>query len=255
TAMTSNDSPLRYLPWFVRDAVVWPLRMFVLGAVLVSVLVWRFKANMHLPGGHPGPGNPFGSGITSIAQMMQVSVWALCLTVAILMTVGGIVGTDLERGYYRSWFSKPMAPYWYYLQRWLVGAVVILVTPVVLGLGLAASLGQTGLSWSFMAQIALAYLVIASATMLVSIFTSRGWLVVFLLAILQGVLSQVARSGLIPMWLVRIHQALPPFHLVGMRAPLPHGGDLWHVVLYGVAMLVAALALLRFRPLGSGITT
>jgi len=253
--MSRDHSPLRYLPWFIRDAIMWPLRLFVLAAVAISILVWRFKSNLHLPQVRPGQPNPMGADITSIAQLMQSAVWGLCLTVAILMTVGGIIGTDLERGYYRSWFSKPMSPLWYYLQRWMIGAIVILVSPVLLGLGLAASLGGTGLSWTFMAQIALTYLLIASATMLVSRFTSRGWLLVFLLGILQGVLQQVARSDFLPRWLLWVHQALPPFQLVGVRVALPQGGDLWHVLAYGVAMLVASLLLLRYRPLGGGITT
>src|ERR1051326_2361521 len=66
----------------------------------ITVLVFWFKGQMHLPNMRPGQQNPFGTEITGVGQMIQLAVWGMCLTVAILMTVGGIVGTDLERGYY-----------------------------------------------------------------------------------------------------------------------------------------------------------
>jgi hypothetical protein len=45
---------------------------------------------------------------------------------------------------------------------------------------------------------------------------------------------------------------LPPFHLVDPSTTLLTGSDLVHVIGYGGGMLVAALLLLKYRPLGSG---
>jgi hypothetical protein len=248
--MKRDHSRLRYLPWFVRDAVVWPFRMFVLACVVIDLLVWRFATNTHLRG--PGPG---GASL-DIPHGIQAAVWSSGLTIAILMTLGGIVGTDLERGYYRSLFSKPMSPLWYYLQRFLVGAAVILLTSLVLGAGLALGLGSNmGLTWDLIGQIGLSYLLVGSATFLVSRFSSKGWLFVFLASFLQSVVSHVTILPGVPGWLKVLHQALPPFDLLQPALPVPSGGDLWHVVAYGAAMLALALTLLRTRPLGSGITS
>jgi hypothetical protein len=253
--MNRDRNPLRYTPWIARDLFVWPLRLFLLAAVGVSLLVWRFASKM---GSHPNTsfnGVPLG-GTATLAQSVQMGVWSLCLTVAVLMTVAGIVGTDLERGYYRSWFSKPMSPLWYYLQRLMLGAVVILLCPLALGVGLAmATHGATGVTGVLLSQIALAYLLLAGATMLVSLFSSRGWLLVFVISILQHTLGAFSRGEVLPRWLLLLHRALPPFQLVQPAPVGLSGADLWHVVGYGTGMLVAALVILRVRPLGAGITT
>lgn len=254
--MKRSHSPVRYLPWLSRDAIVWPLRFFALAAVGVSLLVWRFAAKMHVP----KPGEVRFSGratpdISSIAQLIQVGVWNTCLTVAILMTVGTIIGTDLERGYFRTWFSKPMSPMWFYLQRYLIGAVVVLVCPLMLGAGLALATGESGVTADLMAQIALAYLLVGSATTLASRFMSKGYLLVFLLSIMQNILHGFATRDFLPGWLLQLHRLLPPFYLVQPGLPAPHGGDLWHIVGYGAGMLALVLVLLRARPLGSGLST
>jgi hypothetical protein len=253
--MKRDHNPLRYLPWLLRDAVVWPLRVFLILIVLFTVVAWRFATNMQLPR-HPLGGATSGAMMaTDVAQVLQYGVWGTCLTVAILMTMGGIPGTDLERGYYRSWFSKPMTAIWYYLQRYLIGAAVILILPPILGLGIKIALGgSTGLNWTMEGQVALAYLVVASACFLASRFVARGWLIVFLIDILQTMLEPWKTSGFMPKALLWLHAGLPPFHKLGISLPIAHGGDLWLILGYGTAMLVAALVLLRVRPLGAGVS-
>jgi hypothetical protein len=254
--MNQDRSPVRYLPWLSRDAVLWPLRLFALAALGVSLLIWRFASKMHLP--KPGQVRLDGRAtpeIANIAQLTQVGVWNLCLTVAILMTVGTIIGTDLERGYFRTWFSKPMSPMWFYLQRFLIGGVVILACPLLLGAGLAlATGGSSGITPDLMGQIGLAYLLVGGATTLASRFMSKGYLVVFLVSIMQNVLHSFASRDFLPGWLLQLHNLLPPFYLVQPGLPVPHGGDLWHIAGYGAGMLALVLFLLRTRPLGSGLS-
>ena len=254
--MKRSHSPVRYLPWLVRDAMVWPLRLFALAAVSVSLLVWRFAAKMHVPRrGELRFNGQAAPDIASVAQMIQVGVWNTCLTVAILMTVGTIIGTDLERGYFRTWFSKPMSPVWFYVQRYLIGAAVILVCPLMLGAGLGLATGDSGITADLMAQIALAYLLVGSATTLASRFMPKGYLLVFLLSIMQNILHGFATRDFLPGWLLQLHRVLPPFYLLQPGLPAPHGGDLWHVAGYGAGLLALVLVLLRTRPLGSGLST
>jgi hypothetical protein len=258
--MTRDRSPFRYVPWVGRDAVVWPFRWFVFAIGVVCFIVWRFAEKMHVPS---RPSTAFGnSGMPlpeNVAEMMQISVWNTVMTVTILMTIGGIVGLDLERGFYRSFFSKPMSPLWYYAQRWLAGAAVVLLCPVVFGLGLALALhGTTGLSWDLMGQIGLAYLLVGGATLLLSMFSSKGWLLVFLISFVQNILGGIGRPGgvnILPAWLVVMHKALPPFQLLRPGLPVPHGGDLALLVGYGAGMLIVSAVVLRMRPLGSGINS
>jgi hypothetical protein len=259
--MTRDRSPLRYLPWFGRDAVVWPFRWFVFAIGVVCLIVWRFAEKMHVP--TRTRGGAFGAESMplpeNVAQMMQIGVWNSVLTVTILMTIGGIVGLDLERGYYRSLFSKPMTPLWYYAQRWLVGAAVVMLCPLVLGLGLALALhDSTGLTWDLTGQIGLAYLLVGGATLLLSMFSSKGWLFVFLMSFMQNMIGAIGRPGgadVLPGWLMAIHKALPPFQLLRPGAPLPHGPDLTLLLGYGVGLLVVSTIVLRLRPLGAGVNS
>jgi hypothetical protein len=49
-----------------------------------------------------------------------------------------------------------------------------------------------------------------------------------------------------------VHRVLPPFDLLVPGGPSLQGGDLAHVLIYGASLLILALLLLRFRPLGTG---
>jgi hypothetical protein len=49
-----------------------------------------------------------------------------------------------------------------------------------------------------------------------------------------------------------LYTILPPFGLVDVGEPVPAGADLVHVVLYGLALVLAALTVIRLRPLARG---
>ena len=247
--MHRDRSPVRYLPWFARDVAIWPLSLFAGVAVGVALVIWKFKTGV-------------GAGMAAPqAEGVQTGTWTTSLTVAVLLATAGVVGVDMHAGFYRSWFSKPMPAWWYYLQRYLLGAVVVLLAPYMFGAALAVTLGTGfGVTGHLMGTIALAYLLLGSAVFLLSIFTQRGWLLVFLITVVQGLLGTLVR-GFGPrgqmstdLWppLVWLHRLLPPTDMVSVTQPALHGGDLAHVALYGAAMLLAALLCLRYRPLGSG---
>lgn len=69
----------------------------------------------------------------------------------------------------------------------------------------------------------------------------------------QSALAGARASGL---WSGPVASAayavLPPFHLVGLSRPLAQGSELAYAALYGVGLLLAALAVLRWRALGAG---
>ncbi len=247
--MTAPRFSLRYVPWFARDVARFPGLVYLLLALGVGYLDWRITLRFGLPRGATG---------VPVAQVLQLQVWSASLTVAVLFAIGGVVGVDLQRGYYRSLFSKPMAPWWYYLQRYLVGAIALLLVPFVFG-GVLAALLHTGfgLSGHLFATLALSYLLTGSACFLLANFRPESWLFVFLLVVAQGLmgglLRGMARSQIdAPALMVWLHRLLPPFDLLSVGGPPLSGGPLWHVVFYGAAMLLAALLLLRFRPLGRG---
>lgn len=241
--MNRDRSPLRYLPWLAFDLVKVQLALFAIVAIGLPLVILKLQKSM---GSAPEPAK------------IQNGTFMVALTVAVLMCIGGAIGGDLRAGYYRAWFSKPMAPWWYYFQRWLLGGIAVLLAPLMLGGALALVLHRgTGITGDLMITVALGYLLVGSACLLMSNISARDWLLVFLLAFVQQRLAQVilASSSMgitVPDWLVWTYKVLPPFHLINTLKPALHGHELLHVLGYGVAMLVAALVIVQVRPLGSG---
>ncbi|MEP6590312.1 MAG: hypothetical protein ABJC19_03930 [Gemmatimonadota bacterium] len=241
--MTRDRSPLRYVPWLALDIVKVQLALFATVAVGLPLVILRLQKSM---------------GTAPEAAVVQSGTFTAVLTIAVLMAIGGAIGGDLKGGYYRAWFSKPISPWWYYLQRWLLGGIAVLLAPLMLGGVLALVLHRgSGITGDLMLTVALGYLLVGSACLLFSNFTARDWLVVFLLSFMQQRLAQVVEASgnfgvTLPTWLVWLEKTLPPFHLINAMKPALHGNELLHVLGYGVAMLAAALVIVQVRPLGSG---
>jgi hypothetical protein len=213
--------------------------LYLVAAVVGSIIVWRVAERT---GTSPDPG------------FVQATTFAAVNVILMLVATGGMVNTDVQQGFYRAWFSKPMAPWWFYLQRWLLGGLFVLATPLVYGALLALLLGNgMGVNVALLIQLALSYLLVGSAVFLVSTVQRLDWLIVFILSSAEQGLHGLAQSPIgLPATLDFAYRLLPPFHLIGIGGPTLSGGPLWHVVGYGTGMLALALVVLLTRPLGSG---
>lgn len=240
--MTRDTSLLRYLPVHARDVARGPLALFVVVAAGLSFVLWRIFGGREVP---------------DVADLLGGLV-AGTLMVAVLMASGGVAGNDIKQGYYRGYFSKPIAPWWFYLQRWLLGGIAVLSIPLWLGLGLAAAFGRgTGVTPELLGVVALGYLLIGGMVLLCSTVTARDWLVAFLIYFFQMRLHEantmLDRIGTEVHWALEgIVRVLPPFHLITPTTGLPSGGELVHALGYGAGLVIAALVVFRTRPLGSG---
>lgn len=242
--MTRDTSPFRYLAIHLKDVARTQVLLYAVVAFGLAFVSRKFM------------GDGVASGL-DVADLLR-SILGGTLMVAILMATGGVAGNDRKQGYYRAFFSKPMAPWSYYLQRWLVGLAAVLTIPLWLALAFQLLFGMgSHLTLELFASVALAYLVIGGAVLLFSTVTARDWLVVFLLYFMQRRMQEaqemLTRMGQEVPRLVQVALTiLPPFDQAAGVGTLPSGQTLWHVVLYGVAMVAAAVAVLIFRPLGSG---
>jgi hypothetical protein len=239
--MSSGRSPFRYVPWLARDVATGPGALFLVVIAVVCGVLWRVSK---------GEQNV----LPVTADLIQGSMMNTVVLVAVLIAVGGMVSGDAHNGYYRAFFSKPMPVWWYYLQRWILGGIAVLLIPVVFGLGLKVVLGGgLGITTALMANVALAFLLVGGAVLLLSVFTRRDWLIVFVVSAAQRTFASFIEMGLPVHPAVKATwQALPPFHLLNPGSPMLAGKPLLHVVGYGLAMTVIALVVLRVRPLGSG---
>lgn len=241
--MNRDRSPWRFLPVHLLDVARGPLLLFIAVSAGLALVLWRL-----LP-----QGGPLADGSELLGGLVSGT-----LMIGVLFATGGVAGVDIKQGYYRAYFSKPMAPWWFYLQRWLLGGLAVLTIPIWLGLGLQVFLGHgTGLSWQIFAAMGLCYLLIGGLVLLCSTVTARDWLVAFLVYFLQAqlhnaheMLTRLQQD--VPAAVTMLLRILPPFHLIRPGADLPTGLELMHVAGYGLAMVIAALLILAWRPLGSG---
>lgn len=233
--------PIRYLPWMLRDVLSAQVAVLLVVSGLIALITARIS-----------PAPPVSEAPTIVRSIIQQAGWPF-----ILYCSAAFVSADRIQGFYRSIFSRPVSPPLYYLQRWLVGAMVVgLLVPVVT-LALVLSIGSFPVAWTLVGRLELTYLLAGGLTFLVSTVLRIDWLITLIVLVLQSVLAGFRdgppglRVDISPFWDF-IYRILPPFNLVSVNAPPLAGPQLTHVVLYGVGLVLAALAVLRWRPLGAG---
>ncbi len=232
--------PLRYLGWMARDAALRPGLAGLVFAALAAFIATR------LPG-------PFTE--TSARDFLIRMVGQLGWLVVLIATTG-MVSWDRASGYYRSLFSQPVNPGLYYLQRWLICGVAVAAFVPLTSLGMLSVAGSFPFSGPLLARLMLTYLLLGGLTFAFSTLLRADWMFAFLFSVLESVLWGLERNGAplsaFSKLLVRV---LPPFHtgLGGFGAmAYPTGAELTHALLYGTGLLAIALAVLTFRPMGSG---
>ena len=229
--------PLRYAGWMARDVALGPGAIMFAVAALVALILSRMSS---------GPTSPAGVAtlITTIVDQAAVPF--------VLLATGSIVSSDLTHGFYRSYFSKPVSPVAYYLQRWLLGAVAVGLFIPLLAAGVALSTGMFEAPAVLFAKAGLLYLMLGGLVLLLSTVTRRDWIFALVVTVAQSILHGLHDAGVLGAAAELAYRALPPLHFANVKMPLPHGADLAHALAYGLALLLAGLAMLRWRPLGSG---
>jgi hypothetical protein len=230
--------PTRYAGWMARDLATGPGVPMAVLTVLAALLTSRLQVT-----------GPVGDAARAACQV--VLDWtAIALT---LLATGGLVSGDFAIGHQRTLFAKPVSAPLYYLQRWLLGLLAVLVGTAVVAQTLAARFGEPSPGPAFVARLVLLYLVVGGLVFLLSTVTRRDWLAAAVLLAWQAALGGIRSMGFAqgPVGIV-LHAVLPPIHLVGLSGPLPRGTALAVTLGYGAALLLGALALLQWRPLARG---
>ena len=232
-----SRAPLRYAGWMARDVVAGPGAIMVAVAVLVAFVLWRMTS---VP-----------SSADDVAGLVRAIVDQAAMPFVLLAT-GAIISSDLTNGYYRSYFSRPISPVAYYLQRWLLGAAAVLLFIPLVATGIALRTGTFAAPGILFVKLGLLYLLLGGLVLLLSTLTRRDWILALVVYVFQSILHGIAQGPVPGPALRAVHAILPPFHVASVRAPFPGTAPTIHAVLYGVGLLVAALAVIRWRPLGSG---
>ncbi|MFN2316570.1 MAG: hypothetical protein ABR551_06480 [Gemmatimonadales bacterium] len=240
----------------VLDYARWQLRDHVRGAGLVIVL---FTAVLGLILWQVAKGNPglADGAVVVLATTLSQLAWPL-----VVLAVAGMVSTDRVDGYNRSLFSAPVTPAWYYLQRFLIGGVILATLPIMIAVAIRLSLGAWVAPWEAVRGVVLLYLLLGGLVFCWSTFGRRDWAIGVSLYLGQSALHGAREAGMpLPGFLRDVTPLLPPFHLVefgGMEGreilgtTLPTGWDLVHYLGYAAGLLGIGVAVLLFRPMGSG---
>lgn len=233
-----NRVPIRYLPSMLRDMVVAQGVVLFVVATLIYVVTARIR---------PLPDVAFAP--SYVRAIVQQTGW-----IFVLICTASMVSTDRIQGFYRSIFSRPVSPPLYYLQRWLVGALLVGLMVPLYTLGFSLALGSFPIEWALVGRIELLYLLLGGTVFLASTVLRIDWLLAVLLLMGQAMLNGLSRSENfeLPAFWEFVLRILPPFHLTQVNSPPLSGSQMAHVLLYGAGLILAALAILRWRPLGVG---
>jgi hypothetical protein len=207
--------------------------------VVASVLLLRGSAG-------PGDGD-------AALKALHVVVDQTSLIFVLVLT-NRIVSGDRDSGYYRAYFAKPVDPVVFYLAKWIVGLLALLLFALVMSVALGVIFRTVPFDAPMLGQLAMQYGLGGGLILLLSTVIRQDGIVaavvVAVQSILHGLTSQMgADLGL--QWRV-LHGILPPFYLASPGQPLPVRADLAHVLLYAAGLVVAACVVIRLRPMGSG---
>lgn len=230
--------PIRYAGWMGWDLVRGPgLLMLIVGA-LAALLINSLTVVTSGSGGETA---------------VLLGILDFTVTIFALLATAGIVSTDFSMGYYRPLFARPVSPPLYYLQRWVLGGLLALVVTGAVALASALRLGADLPIGRVLIQAALCYLLLGGLVFLLSTVTRRDWLIAVLILAAYASLGLARALGAAGSGAAAVlYAVLPPLRLVDVSDPVPTGGNLLHVLLYGAGLVVAALVVIRFRPLARG---
>lgn len=244
-----NALPMRYLGWMTRDLAFGP-GLFMLAAGMSVILV-----TFVIPGVTVSEISINGVAVNQTAINGATLIWAarLCTVFTVLVTAG-IVSRDFAGGYHRTLFSRPVSPALYYLLRWLLGGIAVLLGVLLVDAGVAVRLHTPMSGISLLQRTGLLYVLTGSLVFALSTVTRRDWVIAVVLMFAHNIIGSARDSGLwTNRWASLSYNVLPPFQLVGPDGVTTWGVKLAHVTLYGIGLLLAAMAVLRWRPLGSAV--
>lgn len=246
--MSAPSPLLAYAPWQARYALLRaaaPLGLFLL---LGGIPLWGIVSEVGLETVRQ-PGEAQGAAMMAYNQMMTLS-----MTLGALISVSGLIALDRERQYFRFLFSQPVVPWQYYLQQFVISAVLFAAAMALIPMGF----GLLFIDVPVLPVVQSAFLyalLFGSLALLCGALLNKDGLIFIGVLIFAITLQQAEAVGALPGWLGALANALPPFVAAqGVRAQWLAGhaaatGAVVHVLVYSLGMLAAALFVVRRAPL------
>ncbi len=246
-----NTRLLRYAryqaPEFVTHRLALPLILLVFAAGLPTYVMTKNTP----PGWMQSP-----QGINLARQMFSQSI-TLFLPLGAFVAAVGVISADRQQGYFRFLFSKPINILAYYLQTYVLHAIIYVAVFGLIVWGYSAYTIHFSVHRAMEAAV-LTFVLIGGLGLLfgaVTRFDAATLIVTYIAALVLQQLTLAPAHGGLPEWLMTVGRGLPPVlkldtlrdHLYAAQ-PLD-SAQLWHVLGYGGGAAVIGLLLLRRLPL------
>ena len=172
--------------------------------------------------------------------------------IGVVFVMNGIVANDRKQGHYRFLFTKPLAPWRYYGQVFLINTIGFVGVLALLG-AVYGVLVSPILSPRLLAVSTLMFLMYAGITFVLSAAARWDWLSLVTVTVAANFLwLRFADSSSV---LAKLLYLLPPIHrtnevysALAKSEPLPWPLIEWFAA-YGVLCFIAGLVVLRYRRL------
>lgn len=241
---------IEYVPWLARDYLFNQGIATAIVGVLIGIMVI-------VPGVAATLGGiRFGQVPLELANQMLRVVANAIVFIGVLFATNGIVANDRKLGYYRFMFAKPVSPTRYYATVFAVNGIGLLIVTVAL-LGVWYVAVRPMFPVRLLLVVAIMYLAYGSLGFLLSAAWRFDWLSLVSVMLVANVGWSVwgtARG--IRHWVLHV---LPPVHrsndiynlsVAEFSTTTPWGSIAW-LLGYGAVCFIAALLVIRRRPLGT----
>ncbi len=246
--MTLGSPLAAYARFQARDALLKALMPVGLFLVLAGLPIYTLAQRSTLAAMR-APGTLQDGAIRIYGEVMT-----LAMTLGAIVLMSGLASLDRERGHFRFLFSRPVAPWRFYLQQFVIATVLFVACFALIPVGFGAVVAAVPVLPA-LGSAALYALLYGSLAFLFSALLNRDGLAFILVMIVSRVLQQLDRAEQLSGFLSGLANALPPLQaLDGIRTTwlaerAVTGNDVLLVIGYSVGMLASALVLIRQKSL------
>lgn len=238
---------LAYLPWHARDAWLRALTPVLIAGGVIGIPVYSFI------GASDSVSVADRRGIELAMNVYDGGI-PLALTLGAIILMNQVIALDRDKQYFRFTMAHPIAAWEFYLQRFLVGLVLFVAASAVIPLVFSALVVKVTVI-GMIKSAALQGLLLGALAMLCGALVSKDGLALIVTYVVAQILQDLRKAEVLVSWLVPVAQSLPPVRLASslrgdwLRGVPVESSDLLFVVSYSVAMIAAALFLVKRLPL------
>ncbi|HEV7839532.1 MAG TPA: hypothetical protein VGO75_15795 [Gemmatimonadaceae bacterium] len=232
----------RYSGWQLRDFLVdRGFAVLLIGALLGYTAIEPMRLALG-PGWNHNPAFPLATVLGTIVSPV--------ISLAVFISLNGIVSNDRKMGYFRFLFAKPARPVEYYAQLYAVHFVGMLITIIVLASLFRLIVGPVPFASVALYTLVL-YIAMGGIGFFVSASTRYDWLVLALIWVGSRILRRLFQDA--PDFRSKLVQLLPPVHKIdGVASSLFAGrpadqSDILWLVGYGALFFVLGLIVINRR--------